>query len=96
MGVPCKIPNCNCTHDGGCDRGWISMDDEFGNDLGKTAPCPNCRPGLKRALEMSWGWEDRAENIARVSQMERADFLGQQRALRKTPVAVHSQPTLGE
>lgn len=79
MGQGCNIPGCQCTHDGGCDRGWIDLVDERGDSLDKTSPCPTCRPGLKRVIDSSWDWEDRAAKMERLRGLEAAEFADYKR-----------------
>jgi len=40
----CKQPDCQCTHTGGCYKGWFDSDYT-------TTPCPVCRSSLSLVLQ---------------------------------------------
>ena len=42
--IKCPFPDCVCTHDSGCNAGWLDTPD------GPASPCPVCRPGLNDIL----------------------------------------------
>lgn len=41
----CGRPSCDCTHDGGCFKGWVDAP-----GTATTIPCRNCRPVLHLRL----------------------------------------------
>jgi hypothetical protein len=42
----CKITGCQCTHTGGCYKGWFDSEDGR-----TTTPCPVCRTSLSLVLQ---------------------------------------------
>ena len=52
----CPWPECQCTHTGGCNAGWLDID-SWDDPDGKAwaRPCPNCRPTLAVRLRETGG-----------------------------------------
>lgn len=60
----CGRKGCMCSHDGGCDRGFINLEDENGKELGRVSPCRNCKPEMAEIIQTSGDFETRSQLIS--------------------------------
>lgn len=56
----CGLPWCRCTHDAGCEFGWVDT------GLASVRPCPTCRPD-----KAAHHHETRAQWLARLRKARR-------------------------
>lgn len=59
----CPWPDCRCTHEEPCDRGWIEQPPDAAGYV-SVRPCSTCRPVVAQLVTMAAAGEFTAEQLS--------------------------------